>query len=88
MGDDVLLRRPRALAQDDDRLDRLAPALVGHGDHRAIGDRGMSEQRVLNLGRIDVLGAGDDHVLDPVDDVDIAVGVHPASISGVHPTAA
>ena len=33
--DEVLGRRRLALAQHDQRLDRLAPLLVGHADHRA-----------------------------------------------------
>ena len=46
---------------------------MGHADHRDIGDGGMIHQRVLDLGGIDVLAAGDDHVLHPVVDEEEAV---------------
>ena len=42
---------------------------------------------ILDLGRIDVLAARDDHVLHPVDDIDEAVGIHVAAVAGMHPAA-
>ena len=45
----------------------------------------MLGKRVLDLGREDVLAAGDDHVLDPVDHVQEAGLVEAAGIAGVHP---
>ena len=44
-------------------------------------------EHVLDLGAVDVLAAGDDHVLLAVDDVDEALFVHPAQIAGVEPAA-
>ena len=67
------------------RLHRLAPGGVGHADHRHVGHVGVAVDRALDLGRVDVLAAGDDHVLHPVVDVDVAVGVHVAGVAGVHP---
>ena len=58
-------------AQHDERLDRLAPLLVGHADHRDLGHRGVLEQAVLDLDRRHVLAAGDDDVLLPVGDRDV-----------------
>ena len=45
----------------------------------------MPEQDVLDLGRIDVLAAGDQHVLGAVDDRDEAVGVDRGDVAGVQP---
>ena len=51
----------------------------------ALRDRGMLEQHLLDLARVDVLAAADHHVLDAADDVDVAVRVHHAEVAGVHP---
>src|SRR5579883_3039033 len=74
---DELARRQRcALLLDDDRLDRLAPLIVGHADHGDIGDGGMGEERAFDLRGIDVLAARDDHVLHAIVNEKIAVLVH------------
>ena len=39
----------------------------------------------LDLGAVDVLAAADDHVLEPVLDVDVAVGVDLAEVAGAEP---
>ncbi len=49
---------------DDDRDDPLAPALVGHADHRDLAHSRVRREDVLDLERVDVLAAGDDHVVD------------------------
>jgi hypothetical protein len=43
-----------AVAQDDDRLDRLAPGLVRNADDDRLVDRGVAVERLLELRRIDV----------------------------------
>ena len=45
----------------------------------------MGVEELLDLARVDVLPAADDHVLDPAGDVDVAVGVHHRQVAGVHP---
>ena len=51
----------------------LAPLLVGDADHGALAPPpGGGRQGVLDLGRVHVLAAGDDHVLDAVDDEHVA----------------
>ena len=77
-----------ARRRDDDGVHPLAPLLVGHADHRGRGDGRVLGEHVLHLDRVHVLAAGDDHVLDPVGDVDEAVVVHVAAVAGVHPAAA
>src|ERR1700738_4238036 len=45
----------------------------------------MRVEELLDLARIDVLAAADDHVLDPPNDADVAVLVHRGEVAGVHP---
>jgi hypothetical protein len=56
-----------------DRLHRFAPFVVGDADHGGFGDIRVIADRALDFGGIDVLAAGDDHVLDAVVDVEVAV---------------
>ena len=53
----------------------LAPLLVRQADHRHVLDRRMGTQHGLDLGGVDVLAAGDDHVALAVDEVDVALGI-------------
>ena len=69
----------------EDGGDPLAPLVVGQADDRAVEDRGVGQQGLLDLGRVDVEPAGDDHVLEPVDDVQVAVVVQVADVAGVMP---
>ncbi|MNT16146.1 hypothetical protein D3C72_1512350 [compost metagenome] len=46
----------------------------------------MSSENVLDFGRVDVLAATDDHVLEPVDDEQITLLVHIGGVAGVQPT--
>ena len=87
VGDDLVLGRGLALAQLDEGTGRFAPFVVGPGDDRGGGDRGVAGEHALDLQRGDVLAAGDDHVLGPVGDADIAVGLDHAQIAGVIPAA-
>ena len=82
--DDLGGARLRAGLEHHAGLHRLAPLRVGHADHRAVGDRRVLHQRVLDLGRIDVLAARQDHVLDAVMYVQIAVA-QVAAIAGAEP---
>src|SRR5260370_10972005 len=86
--DDVRRRRLLALLHHHDRLDRFAPLLVGHADYGDFGDVGMIADRAFDFGRADVFAARDDHVLDALVDIEIAVTVHVAGISRAQPTRA
>src|SRR5439155_16024514 len=46
--------RSRTLARDADGNADLAPERVGHAEHRHLADRGMRENLLLDLARIDV----------------------------------
>src|SRR4051812_15336277 len=48
----------------------------------------MRAQHLLDLARIDVVAADDDHVLLAVADVEIAVGVDLADVAGIEPAVA
>ena len=65
----------------------LAHALVGHADHRDLTDRRVGEQHVLDLGRVHVEAADDDHVLQPADDAHVAALVHRGEVAGVQEAA-
>src|SRR4029450_12815365 len=54
-------------------------------DHRALGHVGMAVDHVLHLGRVDVLAAGDDHVLHPVHDRDVTVVVDDGHVARAEP---
>ena len=85
---DELLGRRRAGELDDDVRDRdLAPALVGTADDRDLDHRLVLVEHALDLGAGDVLAAGHDHVLEPIDDVEVAVVVPHADVAGVEPAA-
>src|SRR5699024_3025283 len=70
-----------------DRHRDLAPLLVGPADHRDLDDVRMAGDRVLDLRAVDVLAAGDEHVLLTVHHVDEALGVHADQVPGVEPAA-
>src|SRR4029077_16310810 len=81
----VLGREPGAALGHDDGMHPLAPALVGHADHRDFGHALHQRDRILDLGRIDVLAARDDHVLEAIDDIDEAFLVHGGPVARVVP---
>src|SRR4030095_10860374 len=70
----------------DDRHADFAPLLAGHTDDRSFGDRGELMQNALDFGRIDVLAAGNVHVLPAVDDVVETFVVDARGVAGVQPT--
>ena len=72
-------------AQDHGGAHLLAEDGMGHADHGGVGHGGMFEQRRLDLDRVHVFTAADDHVLGPVHDVDETVLVDAGDVSGVQP---
>src|SRR3546814_17361407 len=67
-------------------MNALAPTYVGNADDGALRHARMGGERAFNLDGKDVLAAADDHVLQPVHDIDVALLVHPAEIAGMHPS--
>src|SRR5579871_1069870 len=67
--------------------DDLAPFGVRPADHRNFANLFVGEQHLLDLARINVGAAGNDHVLGAVLEREIALGVEDADIAGVQPAA-
>ena len=74
--------------QHDDRLHLLAVRLVRHADDRDLGDGLVGHQHFFQLARVDIESAADDHVLQPVDDVEVALLVQAADVARVEPPVA
>ncbi len=72
-------------AQDDEGKAGLAPTLVRNADDGCLGDCVVLVENVLDLGRVDVLAAGDDHVLRPADDPVVALLVACCDVAGQEP---
>src|SRR3989475_788533 len=64
------------------------PFVVGDRAHGALEHRGVRGHRLLDLDRRDILAAGDEDVLLPVAQLDIAVGVPPRDVARMEPPAA
>ena len=77
----------RVRGEHHERLGPLAPLLVRHPDHGRLDHRRVRRDGLLDLDRGDVLAAGDHHVLGPVAQLDVAVGVHHAEVAAVEPAA-
>src|SRR5262249_7483168 len=90
--DPVLHVRPQFLGRGrgaglerDGRADLLAELVVGDPDHGRLGDRGMLVEDLLDLARVDVVAAADDHLLLAVHDEEVAVLVHPGQVTSPEP---
>src|SRR5260370_33128252 len=69
----------------DESFAGLAAIEHGHADDDALGDRRMLVDRLLDIAREDLVAAGDDDVLDAVDEKEITVGIEIADIAGMQP---
>ena len=65
--------------------DLLAVLLVGDAVDLDVADLGVGVEELLDLARVDVLAAADDHVLRPARDPDVPVLVHDREVPGVQP---
>ena len=72
----------------DDGVDRFAPLVGRHAEHGGVHDVGMGVQHRLDLGRVDVHPAADDHVLLAVADVDVALVVDVGDVADRLPAVA
>src|SRR5581483_9656418 len=84
---DLLGRGALARPELDPGADLLAVPGIGHADHLHVLHLGMAVEEFLDLSRIDVLAAPDDHVLQAADDVDVALVIHGGEVAGMHPAA-
>ena len=62
-------------AQDHERGDRLAGRVVGLADDRRLGDRGVVDERRLDLGRGDVVARHEHDVVDAAEQPEVALVV-------------
>ena len=65
---------------------QFAGAGVRLADGTGEGHGRMRKQRILDLGRVDIMAAANDQVLGPPGDPEIAIGVDPAQIAGAQET--
>src|SRR5689334_19977830 len=63
----------------------LSPCVVRYADHGHFGDLGVFEEEFLDLARVDVLSASDDHVLEAALDAQESSIVHRAQVASVIP---
>ena len=79
-------RRGRGgVARHDDGDADLAHHRVGPGDHRHVGHAGVGGQRGLDLGRVHVVAAADEHLLGPPGEAHQAVGLDAGQVAGPQP---
>src|SRR5258707_5394337 len=83
-----LAHRTSSLARDADGDADLAPERVGHAEHRDLADRGMGQNLLLDLARIDIRSTRNVHVGGSAGDVDKTFRVHMAEIAGAEPAVA
>ena len=69
-------------AQDHERGDRLAGRVVGLADHRRLGDRGMVDERRLDLGGGDVVARHEHDVVDAAEQPEVALVVALGAVAG------
>src|SRR5581483_3444540 len=82
VGDDVVGRRRVGLVgRLDDGVHAPAPLVVDQADDDDVGDGGVVDEGALDLGRVHVGAAGDDHVDAPVGDVEEALLVEVAEVA-------
>src|SRR3954447_18108715 len=72
-----------AQGHDGDR--DFAALLVASPDHRDFDDRRVAGEDVLDLGAVDVLAAGDDHVFLAVDNPDVSLVVLTHQVARMEP---
>ncbi len=77
--------RPGAGPGDDEGAHLLAVFAAGDADDLHIQDARHAEEKFLDLARIDIFAAADDHVLDAAGDTQVAVFIHDAEVAGAQP---
>ncbi len=78
-------RHPALRPTHHERVDILAAHLVREADDRRLLHLRMLVQHQLDLLGKDVAAVADDHVLDAVEDIEIAVLIEAADVAGTQP---
>jgi hypothetical protein len=76
-----LRARGRGILWHDNRFDFFAELGVRHAEHGHIGNLGMRLQQVFAFLRIDVHATGNDDVITPIGQVQIALGIDMANVA-------
>src|SRR5437879_13684466 len=84
-GDELRIGGGGPWLQDDVGIRRLAPFFVRQADDRDLLHSRVAQQNPFHLEAGDVLAAADDHVLDAVADLDVAIRVETRRIAGMYP---
>src|SRR5699024_6588456 len=88
VGDDRLRNRLRIIPssfrpQHHVRTRPLAPFLVRNANYRTIGNVRVTDDALLHLDRGNILPAADHHILGPIQQLNITIGVLDTEIAGV-----
>jgi len=73
---DLLLGEGLARFDDDDRQRCFAKEGVWHAYHLGIGNLEMAKQHLLELRRIEIFSATNDHLFEPTDNIDVPRRIH------------
>ena len=84
-GDDLVGVDGLARLRSHDGVHGLDPLGVRDAEDGDLGNLRVGGDDALDLGAVDVLAATDDHVLDPVEDIDEALVVGAAEVAGAQP---
>src|SRR5690348_14988370 len=76
-----LARQRSALFANDEQERTLVPLRMTYADYGGLGHIGMSDGDIFELDRADPFAARLDHVLRPIGDLQIAVGVERADVA-------
>ena len=67
-------------------MDAFTPLVVLEAEHRTLENGGVLHQYILDFSRIDIDPTGNNHVLFPIDDVEIALIITRGDIAYADPT--
>src|SRR5215212_1369383 len=85
VSDEILLRQRAALLLHRENLHCFSPVFVGCADGHYLDDLGVLVEHLFDLPRIDLEAARVDDLFLAVNDVEVAVVVHPGDVAGVEP---
>ncbi len=77
-----------AFLRRDECHRRLTFARVRAADHGALFHTGKAVDHLLDLARVDVHSMDQQHVLEPINDVQISIAVHPSQVARMKPAVA